>query len=132
VIAATYEYDKCACRPSDQFGAEMRAIIELMRWTGLRIGDALLCARSRIHGNRFNLTTQKGKTVLTMIIPDHGITALNALPQRGDVHPNHFFWSGNSKHKSQTGRWQRKLERLNDYISITKDDGTPTKFHSHH
>jgi hypothetical protein len=34
VIAATYEYDKRARRPSDQFGADMRAIIELMRWTG--------------------------------------------------------------------------------------------------
>ena len=33
VIAATFEYDKRARRPSDQFGAEMRAIIELMRWT---------------------------------------------------------------------------------------------------
>jgi hypothetical protein len=40
-IAATYEYDKHARRTSDKFGAEMRAIIELMRWTGLRIGDAL-------------------------------------------------------------------------------------------
>jgi hypothetical protein len=40
VIAATYDYDKNARRPSDQFGAEMRAIIELMRWTGLRIGGA--------------------------------------------------------------------------------------------
>jgi integrase/recombinase XerD len=109
----------------------MRAIIELMRWTGLRIGDALMCARSRIYGNRFNLTTQKGKTALTVIIPDHVITALTALPRREDVHPNYFFWSGSSKHKSLTGRWQRKLERLNDYLSITKDDGTPMKFHSH-
>jgi hypothetical protein len=33
VIAATFEYDELACRPSDRFGAEMRAIIELMRWT---------------------------------------------------------------------------------------------------
>jgi integrase/recombinase XerD len=131
VIAATYDYDKHARRPSDQFGAEMRAIIELMRWTGLRIGDALMCAKSRIHGNRFNLTTQKGKTALTVIIPDHVITALNALPLREDVHPNYFFWSGSSKHKSLTGRWQRKLERLNDYLSISKDDGTPMKFHSH-
>ena len=90
----------------------MRAIIELMRWTGLRIGDALMCAKSRIHGNRFNLTTQKGKTALTVIIPDHVITALNALPPSEDVHQNYFFWSGGSKYKSLTGRWQRKLERL--------------------
>jgi hypothetical protein len=103
----------------------MRTIIELMRWTGLRIGDALMCARSRIHGNRFSLTTQKGKTPLTVIIPDHVITALNALPLREDVHPNYFFWNGNSKHKSLTGRWQRKLERLNDYLSLRRDDGTP-------
>ena len=38
VIAATYEDDKRARRISDKFGAEMRSIIELMRWTGLRIG----------------------------------------------------------------------------------------------
>ncbi|WP_158941695.1 hypothetical protein, partial [Granulicella sp. S190] len=69
VIAATFEYDKRARRPSDQFGAEMRAIIELMRWTGLRIGDALMCAKSRIQGNRFSLTTQKGKSALTVLIP---------------------------------------------------------------
>jgi site-specific recombinase XerD len=43
VIAATYEYDEQARRASDKFGADMRAVIELMRWTGLRIGDALLC-----------------------------------------------------------------------------------------
>jgi site-specific recombinase XerD len=131
VIAATFEYDKRARRPSDQFGADMRAIIELMRWTGLRIGDALMCAKSRIQGNRFSLTTQNGKSALTVLIPDHVIAALNALPLRADVHPDYFFWSGNSKHKSLTGRWQRKLERLNDYLSIAKDDGTPMRFHSH-
>jgi integrase len=111
----------------------MRAIIELMRWTGLRIGDALMCARSRIYGNRFNLTTQKGKTALTVIIPDHVITALTAPPRREDGcwRPNYFFWSGSSKHKSLTGRWQRKFERLNDYLSLAKDDGTPMRFHSH-
>jgi hypothetical protein len=49
---------------------------------------------------------------LTVLIPDHVIAALNALPPRADVHPDYFFWSGNSKHKSLTGRWQRKLERL--------------------
>ena len=43
----------------------------------------------------------------------------------------YFFWSGTSKHKSLTGRWQRKLERLNDYLSLRRDDGTPMKFHSH-
>jgi integrase len=102
-----------------------------MRWTGFRIGDALMCAKSRIQGNRFSITTQKGKSALTVLSPDHVVAALNALPLRPDTHPNYFFWSGNSKHKSLTGRWQRKLERLNDYLCIAKHDGTPMKFHSH-
>jgi hypothetical protein len=82
---------------------------------GKSIGDALMFAKSRIQGHRFSLTTQKGRSALTVLIPDHVIAALNALPARADVHPDYFFWSGNSKHKSLTGRWQRKLERLNDY-----------------
>ena len=35
VIAATYRYDE-EMRPDDRFGAELRAIIGLMRWSGLR------------------------------------------------------------------------------------------------
>ena len=103
VIAATHAYDENARRPSDMFGEDLRAIIELMRWTGLRIGDALLCARSRIVGNKFTLRTRKGGAALTVILPDHVVTALHALPSRPDVHPNYFFWSGQSKYKSLTG-----------------------------
>ena len=131
VIATTYAYDKHARRPSDQFGAELRAIIELMRWTGLRIGDALLCAKARIIGNRFTLRTTKGKVPLTVILPDHVVSALRALPQRSEVHPSYFFWSGKSKYKSLTGQWQRKLHRLNTYLCLHDDDGMPMKFHSH-
>jgi hypothetical protein len=69
----------------------MRAIIELMRWTDLRIGDALMCAKSRIQGSRFSLTTQKGRSALTVLIPDHVIAALNALPARADVHSGLFL-----------------------------------------
>ena len=131
VIAATYEYDRNARRPSDMFGEDLRAIIELMRWTGLRIGDALLCARARILGNRFNLRTQKGKVPLTVIMPDHVVAALLALPSRPGVHPDYFFWSGKSMYKSLTGQWQRKLHRLNQYLSMTDYEGGPMTFHSH-
>ena len=39
---------------------------------------------------------------LTVLIPDHVIAALNALPPREDVHPDYFFWSGNSMKISLT------------------------------
>ena len=131
VIAATYVYDENARRPSDKFGVELRAIIELMRWTGLRIGDALLCVRSRIVGNRFTLRTRKTGSGLTVILPDHVVAALHALPLRPDVDPKYFFWSGKSKYKSLTGRWQRKLHRLNDYLSLVDYQDKPMIFHSH-
>jgi integrase/recombinase XerD len=52
VLAATYQYDE-GMRLDDRYGAELRALIELMRWTGLRISDALRVSRDRISGNRF-------------------------------------------------------------------------------
>ena len=131
VIASTYVYDENARRPSDKFGEDLRAIIELMRWTGLRIGDALLCARSRIVSNKFTLRTRKAGTKLTVILPDHVVAALHALPSRPDVDPKYFFWSGKSKYKSLTGRWQRKLHRLNDYLSLVDYEDKPMTFHSH-
>jgi integrase/recombinase XerD len=131
VIETTYAYDDNARRDSDKFGAELRAIIELMRWTGLRIGDALLCERSRIVGNRFTLCTRKTGTNLTVILPDHVVRVLHALPLRSDVGERYFFWSGTSKYKSLTGRWQRKLHRLNDHLELVDYEGKPMTFHSH-
>ena len=47
VLAATHIYDE-KMRPDDRFGIELRALVELMRWSGLRIGDALCCPKSKL------------------------------------------------------------------------------------
>jgi site-specific recombinase XerD len=133
VIAATYAYDKSMKRDDDRRGAEMRAIIELQRWTGLRISDAVTAAKARLVGNRFDNMVKGGKA-LTVIIPDHVVKMLNDLPARGTVDPRYFFWSGTSQIKSETGRWQRKLARLNKFLSLVDYDPVapkPIMFHSH-
>jgi integrase len=130
VLAATYEYD-ANMRQDDRYGQELRALIELMRWSGLRISDALMVAKDRITGNRFTLRTVKNGTKLTVILPDHVVAALRALPERLTVDPRYFFWSGKSEIKSLTGQWQRKLGRLNKYLSMVDYDGRPLQFHSH-
>ena len=130
VLAATYKYD-ADMRPDDRYGQELRALIELMRWSGLRISDALTVAKARIIGNRFSLRTVKNGTKLTVILPDHVVAALHALQQRPTIDPRYFFWSGKSEVKSLTGQWQRKLGRLNKYLSMVDYDGTPLQFHSH-
>lgn len=59
------------------------------------------------------------------------VATLYNLPSRPDVHPDYFFWSGKSKYKSLTGRWQRKLHRLNNYLSLVDYEGKSMTFHSH-
>jgi integrase/recombinase XerD len=130
VLEATYRYDG-DMRQDDRYGQELRALIELMRWSGLRISDALTVAKDRIVGNRFTLRTVKNGTKLTVILPDHIVAALHALPTRPTVDARYFFWSGKSEIKSLTGQWQRKLGRLNRYLSMLDYDGRPLQFHSH-
>lgn len=130
VLAATHKYD-AGMRPDDRYGQELRALIELMRWSGLRISDALMVAKARIIGNRFALRTVKNGTKLTVILPDHVVTALHALPARTTVDPRYLFWSGKSEIKSLTGQWQRKLGRLNKYLSMLDYEGRSLQFHSH-
>jgi len=130
VLAATYKYDD-DMRPDDRYGRELRALIELMRWSGLRISDALTVAKNRIVGNRFTVRTVKNGTKLTVILPDHVVAALHALPARPTIDPRYFFWSGRSEFKSLTGQWQRKLGRLNLYLSMVDYDERPLQFHSH-
>jgi len=130
VLAATYKYDE-DMRPDDRCGEELRALMQLMRWSGLRISDAAIVAKNRIVANRFTLRTVKNGTKLTVILPDHVVAALHALPSRPGVDPRNFFWSGKSEIKSLTGQWQKKLGRLNKYLSLIDSEGRPLRFHSH-
>jgi integrase/recombinase XerD len=127
VLEATYKYD-ADMRQDDRYGQELRALIELMRWSGLRISDALTVAKNRIIGNRFTLRTVKNGTKLTVILPDHVVTALHALSQRPTIDPRYFFWSGKSEVKSLTGQWQRKLGRLNKYCPWWTAKEDPSNF----
>jgi integrase/recombinase XerD len=135
VIAATYAYDE-SMPPDDRFGPELRALFELMRWTGLRISDALLAKRDRLDGNRFTLIphkTRKTKFKLVVIVPDHVVADLDNLPARPGVEPRYFFYSGRSKVKSLTGLWQKKIDRLNNFLALVdyQEDPQPLRFHSH-
>jgi site-specific recombinase XerD len=131
VLAATHAYD-AKMRADDRYGAELRALIELMRWSGLRVGDALMCPRSRVEGNHLFLRKMKktGEPIYA-ILPDRVLEALRKLPPRTTAHPNYFFWTGKSKYKSLVSQWERKLRRLNDHLQLVDYERQPMKFHSH-
>lgn len=132
LLSATEHYDAAQRRECDKIGQELRALFLLMRWSGLRIGDAAGLSRSALKGNRLSATMTKVGRLITLIVPDEVIKALNDLPERPGVHPGYFFWSKNCTRQSLSCIWARKINRLNaDHLSFRDEHGRPLEFHSH-
>jgi integrase/recombinase XerD len=82
----------------------LRAMSLLMRWSGLRIGDACTLARNRISEDGvLTLRTEKGGTTVRLPLHPDTLAALNALPISGA----YFFWNGQSKRRTITNYWQQ-------------------------
>jgi integrase len=91
----------------------VRAFVSVLRWTGLRIGDAVQLDRKKVHGGKITLRTAKnGKLVRIPIHPE--VEA--ALEKMGKG--QYFFWSGEGKIKSCVSDWQRTLSRLGKVAKI--------------
>jgi len=93
----------------------IRALVLLLRHSGLRIGDAVTLERNRITADKLFLYTAKTGTPVYVPLPDFVLTALAAVPKIGD---RYFFWSGGSKIESAAGDWQRRLKGVFDKAGI--------------
>jgi integrase len=85
----------------------LRALVLLLRFTGLRIRDAVTLSRSRIIDGKLSLYTAKTGTPVYCPLPPIVLTALNAIPSS-----TYFFWTGDSTSKSVVGNWQRAMKKL--------------------
>ena len=75
----------------------VRALFQLMRWSGLAVGDALKLPRSHI-GNgsgRFNVTTSRQKTGTHVCVPLPPEAARDILGMT-NANPLYLFWDGSS------------------------------------
>jgi len=91
----------------------VRAFVSVLRWTGMRIGDAVQLDASKIVNGQVILRTEKnGKRVS---IPAHPeiLAALNELE-----HGIYYFWSGNGTIHSATTDWWRTLKRLGKVAKV--------------
>jgi integrase/recombinase XerD len=87
----------------------MRAMVLLLRYSGLRIRDAVCLRREKLNGNGILLYTQKTGTPVYVPVPEALRTALRDLKP---VNDEYFFWSGNGEPKSAVADWQRALRKL--------------------
>ena len=143
VIDATYIYSD---RPSvDRHnsltvgGQRIRALTELMRWTGLRIRDAVTLEKNRLShdpntGMSSVMVYQKktGDPVYCPIPPDVAAMLLNVPPsQKGNTNATYFFWTGEGLAKTVTSNWQRSYVKLFKLAALKEPDGTPKRCHPH-
>lgn len=106
--------------PDQDNAVRLKALVLLLRYSGLRLGDAVTIDRKRIEHGRLFLRTAKTGTRVFVPLPN---TVIDALAQCPGQHP---FWTGESKRKSVTGNWQRALKRLFELAEIP--DGHAHRF----
>jgi site-specific recombinase XerD len=88
---------------------QLRALILLMRYSGLRISDAVdLCPMKIVSGNLFLYTAKTGN-VVQLSLPPIVHEALWEIYDEPDVE---FFWSGNGKIKTALTEWQERLKKV--------------------
>jgi integrase/recombinase XerD len=90
--------------------AKVQAFVLLLRYSGLRIRDAVTLRRDRINADgKLILRTQKAGVHVYLALPQ---TVLDALSKVENENPDLFFWSGNGVPKSAVGDWQKALVKL--------------------
>jgi integrase/recombinase XerD len=89
--------------------SQVRAFVLLLRYSGLRIGDAVALRRDKLADGKLMLRTAKTGTGVYIPIPGDVSEALSAVKNANE---EYFFWSGNGILKSAVADWQRTLAKL--------------------
>jgi len=112
ILEAFPLYEKRAGRAA---ASRLRAFVLLLRFSGMRIGDAVRSEASWIEGNRISFVSQTTSVYVCNKLPDDVIEALRIVPVRDG---RYFFWTGASTPHSTVGKGQRRLQVLFELASI--------------
>jgi integrase/recombinase XerD len=109
ILAAVDQYREEMPSHGLENGRRIRGLVLLLRYSGMRIGDAVNFSTDRIEGNRLFLYTQKTGVPVNSILPEFVLSALETTPK---VTEKFFFWSGIGKLESIVRSWQTRLRKL--------------------
>jgi integrase len=104
----------CEKYPDKENAVRLRALVLILRYSGLRLGDGVTLERTRIEKDRLRLYTAKTNVHIHCPLPPAVMNALKAIPKNG----RYFFWTGNGKVKSTVGNWQRALKLLFELAEV--------------
>ncbi len=144
LIEATHFYDsRDPKKASDTVNSRRaRACLKLLRWSGLRAGDAACLSKDKLRDDGSIFLYQrkvKGKTSAPVygLLPHDMAEELRTVPASSHTHPNYFFWSGRSKRKSEVSNWIKifgkvLLTATERHPKLFKEsDGKPKPAHLH-
>jgi integrase len=98
----------------------LKTLVLLMRYSGMRISDAVTMTTDRLDGKKLFLYTQKTGVPVYTVLPDSVLRALEATPR---VAGKHYFWSGEGKIESIVRSWQARVKKLFDLAGVPKGLG---------
>lgn len=101
----------------------LHALVLLLRYSGMRIGDAVRCETTWIDGDRISFVTQKNQVQVCNKLPKFVVKALLGVPRKSD---RYFFWNGTCALQTAIGNWQERLRILFDRAGIR--NGHPHRF----
>jgi integrase len=124
IMDATYLYRENRWEQGDRNGTRLCALTLLMRWSGLRVRDAITLERSRLVGDSLLLYQAKTRTPVYVPLPAEVADTVRNVPPGLRPNPRYFFWSGHGKPKSAVADWQRGYRRLFELAGLKKPDAT--------
>jgi site-specific recombinase XerD len=101
----------------------LRVLILLLRYSGLRIGDAVGCSVDRLAAGKLRLYTAKTGTHVHCPLPAFVVEELDALSKKS---ARYWFWTGNGKLQTAVTDWQGRLKVLFDDAEV--QGGHPHRF----
>jgi integrase len=129
IAEATNEYEYGGGADCWHRARRMRALVLLMRWSGLAIKDAVMLERKGLdaHGALFLRRAKTGVPVFVPL-PPVVVASLRTLPS---ANPVYFFWSGNGDPRSAVQGYKRSFRKLFRIADIRNADGTPKPCRPH-
>jgi len=109
VLAAAEKYGAQSADNAKLNAIRIRSLVLVMRYSGLRIGDAVSLSLDRLSGNTLFLYTAKTGTPVRVSLPEFVAEALRVTPPMND---RYWFWTGQSKLSTATTMWQGRLRSL--------------------
>jgi integrase/recombinase XerD len=109
ILSAIDRYPDKSGRLAQDNAIRLRALVLLLRFSGLRLGDIVSCKVEHIQGNRICRITQKTGTFIKCPLPGELLALLKTMPRLSE---QYFFWSGKSKLRTAVSSWQRTLRKL--------------------